>query len=237
MQFFILVLLICLFVFLYCVYLLARDDFIFLRRDVAMEKVFNIIFIGGLISLFFARLFYGLFEGKNVLSNPFVFLLFPYFPGLSLLGGVMGAGVFFGFLASRKKDSLPVGRLADFFSIAFLITLPIGYLGYYMLSENGFSVIRAGSLVITYLILFVIFLRFLLPNLLSGKFKEGTIALIFLVSFSLINIASNAFLKMSILDFFKNPENLILIAGFFASSAFLTKHEDLFSKIKKFRRT
>ena len=112
MQFFILILLICLFVFLYCVFVLANEDFVFLRQDVTMEKIFNIIFIGGLISLFFARLFYE-FSAKNIFSNPLVFLLIPYFPGLSLLGGVAGAGAYFLFLKIRKENSLPLGRIGE----------------------------------------------------------------------------------------------------------------------------
>lgn len=229
MQFFIVVLLICLFVFLYCVYLLANDDFIFLRKDVTMERLFNVIFLGGLISLFFARLFYGL-HAKSILSNPFVFLLFPYFPGLSLLGGVLGAGVFFGSIARFKKE-LPLGRMSDFFSIAFLITLPIGFLGYFMFSEAG-SGVRVGSLVITYLISFMIFLRFLLPQLLNGKLKEGTITFLFLMCFSAVSLISNAFPKITVLDFFKNFENLILIIVFLSSIGLLIKKESLLLKIK-----
>lgn len=236
MQFFILVILICLFVFLYCVYLLANDDFIFLRRDVTMERLFNIIFLGGLVSLFFARLFYGLFYVKNILLNPFVFLLFPYFPGLSMLGGVLGAGVAFLFLATRKKSTLPLGRMSDFFSIAFLVTLPVGFIGFLMFSEDGFSVIRAGSLVITYLVLFVIFLRFLLPQLLNGKLKEGTITFLFLICFSGVTLISNAFPKISVLGFFKNFENLILLTTLIGSLVFLIKQEGLLPKIKKLRR-
>ena len=232
MQFFIFVLLVCLFVFLYCVYLLSNDDFIFLRRDLTMERLFNIIFLGSLSCLFFARLFYG-FHAKSILANPFVFLLFPYFPGLSLLGGVLGGGVIFLFLRARRENSLPLGRMSDFFSIAFLITLPIGYLGYFMFSEDGFSSIRTGSLVITYLILSVIFLRFLLPQLLNGKFKEGTIAFLFLISFSVVNLISNAFSKMSFLDFFKNLENLIFLAVLIALSVFLIKQENLLLKIRR----
>lgn len=233
MQFFILVIIICLFIFLYCVYLLANDDFIFLRRDVTMERLFNIIFIGGLISLFFARLFHGVFYAKEILANPFVFLLFPYFPGLSLLGAVVGAGVFFGFLA-RFKKGLPLGRMSDFFGVAFLITLPIGILGYFMFSEDSFPVIKAGSLIVVYLILFVIFLRFLLPQLLNGKFKEGTITFLFLISFSVVSLISNAFSKINILDFLKNLENTILIVVLIASIALFIKQEGLLSKIKKF---
>jgi len=231
MQFFILVLLICLFIFLYCVYLLANDDFIFLRRDVTMERIFNVILIGALISLFFARLFYGGFHAKNILSNPFVFLLFPYFPGLSLLGGVIGTGAVFLYLTTRKKNQLPLGRLSDFFSIAFLITLPIGFLGYFMFAD-GLPVVEAGSLVISYLVLFIIFLRFFLPSLLNGKLKEGTITFMFLICFSIISLISNAYPKIDLLSFIKNPENLILIVVFFTSVVFLIKQESLLRKTK-----
>jgi len=235
MQFFIIVLLICLFVFLYCVYLLANDDFIFLRRDVTMERLFNIVFLGSLFSLFFARLFYG-FHAKSVLANPFVFLLFPYFPGLSLVGGVLGAVVVFLFLATRKKNSLPLGRMADFFSIAFLVTLPVGFLGYFMFAENGFSAVAAGSLVITYLILFIIFLRFLLPSLLNGKLKEGTITCLVLILFSGISLVSNLFPKINILDFLRNFDNLMLVVILIASAVFLIKQESLLTNLKEFRR-
>lgn len=236
MQFFIVVLLICLFVFLYCVYLLANDDFIFLRRDVTMERLFNNVFVGALFSLFFSRLYYGLFQGKSILSNPFVFLLFPYYPGLSLLGGVLGIGLFIGFLAIRRKNNLPLERMADFFSIAFLVTLPVGILGYFMFSDDGFSVVRAGSLVITYLVLFVIFLRFLLPSLLNGKLKEGTIAFMFLACFSIVSIISNAFGQINILDFFKNFDNLILIAILFSALGLTIRQENLITKVKELRR-
>lgn len=234
MQFFIVVLLICLFVFLYCVYLLSQDDFIFLRKDVTMEKLFNIVFLGSLSSLFFARLFYGLFEAKSVLSNPFVFLLFPYFPGLSIIGSVLGIVVFFGILKRWKKD-LPLGRMSDFFSIAFLVTLPIGIVGYFMFSEAGFTIQRALGLSIAYIVLFILFLRFLLPQLLKDKIKEGTIALLFLISFSLVNLISNAFPKINIQDFFKNFENLILLAAFIGSLVLLIKQEDLLSKIRSLK--
>lgn len=235
MQFFILVLAICLFVFLYCVYLLANEDFIFLRKDVTMEKLFNIIFLGGLVSLFVSRLFYGLNHAANILVNPFVFLLFPYFPGLSMLGGVVGAGVVFLFL-SRQKNTLPLGRMSDFFSIAFLVSLPVGFLGYYLFSEDSFSIIRAGSLVVTYLILFVIFLRVFLPQLLNGKLKEGTITFLFLICYSIVSLVGNALPKINIPDFFKNFENLILIAILLSSIGLVVKQENLLLKIKQFRR-
>ena len=233
MQFLIFVLLICLFVFLYCIYLLANDDFVFLRRDLTMERLFNIIFLGSLSSLFFARLFYGLFHTNNILFNPFVFLLFPYFPGLSLLGGALGIGISFLFLANNKKNQLPLERLSDFSSVAFLISLPIGILGFFMLSEDGFSVIKAGSLAVTYLILFVLFLRFLLPKLLNGILKEGTITLIFLICFSIINLISHISANFNFKNYLFNLENIILFLIFLVSLVLLTIQEKLLEKIKK----
>ncbi len=235
MQFFILVLLICFFIFLYCVYVLSNDDFIFLRRDITMEKLFNIIFLGGLVSLFSSRLFYGIFHAVNILSNPFLFLLIPYFPGLSLLGGVVGIGAFFLFLATRKKNLLPLGRMLDFFSIAFLISLPVGFIGFLMFAADNTAFIKVGSLAAGYFVLFIIFLRFLLPRLLNGKLKEGTIAFIFLICFSIVSLISNAFPQISLLNYSTNFQNLILITILIASAFFLIKQEDLLKKIKKLR--
>jgi prolipoprotein diacylglyceryltransferase len=234
MQFFILVLLVCLFVFLYCVYVLSNDDFIFLRRDVTMEKLFNIIFIGALASLFFSRLFYG-FSAKNILSNPFVFMLFPYFPGLSLLGGVVGAGAYFLFLMRRQENLLPLGRIYDFFSIAFLISLPIGFIGYSLFLGKGME-IKLGVEAILYFSLFIVFLKFFLPRLLNGKLKEGTIAYLFLICFSVISLISNAFSKINILGYFKNFENIALILIFLSLLVMLARHESLLLKIKQLKK-
>lgn len=231
MQFFIFVLLICFFIFLYCVYVLSSDDFIFLRKDVTMEKLFNIIFLGSLISLFFARVFYGLSHGGNIFSNPLVFLLFPYFPGLSLLGGVVGAGTVFLFLKTRKNNPLPLGRISDFFSIAFLISFPIGFLGYFLFSNESFSTIKSVSQGIVYMILFLVFLKFFHPRLLSGKFKEGTISYLFLIFFSLVSLFSNALPKINVLSYITNFENIIFVSLFILSTAMLIRQEKLF-KIK-----
>lgn len=234
MQFFILVLLICLFIFLYCVYVLANDDFIFLRRDITMEKLFNTIFIGGLISLSTARLFYG-FSAKNIFANPLVFLLIPYFPGLSLLGSVVGIGIYILFLAKRQGNLLPLERISDFFSIAFLVSLPIGFVGFLMFSGKNISIIKPGIQAVAYFILFLIFLKFFLPQLLNGKFKEGTITFLFLICFSMVSLISNAFPKTNILTYFKNFENIVLILIFILSLVFIINKEGLVGKFKKVR--
>lgn len=236
MQFSIFIFLICLFIFLYCVYVLANDDFIFLRRDVTMEKLFNMIFLGSFSSLFFARLFYGLFYENNIFSNLLVFLLFSYFPGLSLLGGVVGVGAYLLFSMRRRENPLPMGRICDFFSLAFLISLSIGFVGFLMFSEESIGTVKLGVQAVAYFILFIIFLKFFLPRLLNGKFKEGTISFIFLICFALVSLISNAFAKINVLAYFKNFENIILILILIFFAGILIWHENLLLKIKYFKK-
>lgn len=236
MQFFIFVLLICLFVFLYCVYILANDDFIFLRRDVTMEKLFNMVFLGGIIALFVSRLFYGFSHVQLIFKNPFTFLLIPYIPGLSLLGGVVGVEIYLLSLMRHQDNSLPLGRISDFFSIAFLISLPIGFVGNLLFSLGNVEIIKIGAQAVAYLILFIIFLKLFLPQLLNGKFKEGRITFIFLTCFSAISLVSNALLKIKILDYFTNFENIIFILIFFLSLLIFIKYDSLLLKIKEFRK-
>lgn len=197
-----------------------------------MERFFNIIMLGSLICLFTARIFYGIFHAKNILLNPFVFLLFPYFPGLSLVGAILGAGIVFLYLSLNKKKQLPIGRIFDFCSIGFLITLPVGILGYFMFSEERFSLVRAVSLMAVYTVLFSIFWKIFLPRMLNGKFKDGTITFLFLMCFSTISLISN------IVGNFKqifSLENIILSIMLVASIIALVGQEKFVEKIKKIR--
>src|SRR3989344_4407799 len=111
MNFFIIFLLLGLFLSLFTIYYLSRDDLILLRKDVTIEKVFNLAFIIFFGGLFFARLAYGILYSTKIFLNPLKFFLFPYFPGLSLTGGIAG-GVLLLFLILRFKN-LPIGRIFD----------------------------------------------------------------------------------------------------------------------------
>lgn len=231
MQFFILVLLVCLFIFFFCVYFLAKDDLILLRKDVSMEKFFNLIFLGTIFCLFSSRLFYGIFHATDILYNPIVFLLFPYFPGLSLVGGVIGGVIFFLYLYFVKKKQSPLGRMFDFCSIGFLATLPVGFLGYYMFAGEKFSTVKTISFMTVYAFLFVIFYKILLPRMINGKFKDGTITLLLLICFSGISLISHSVGDMKHLF---SLENMVLSLTLVASIAALVWQEKLFTKIMKF---
>ncbi len=194
MNFLFLVLIFCLFVFLYVVHSLSRDDFVILRSNASVEKIFNAAFLSAFFSLFIARLLFVVFNLKPVFHNPLGFLLFPYFPGLSLIGGLVG-----GFLMSLfilKVWSMPIGRILDFFSMGFLVSFPFGLLGSFLLSGEKISSSFIFSLVFYVLLLFA-FVKFILSLSLGGKLKDGSLSLLFMFSFSLIHLISNLIVNIS----------------------------------------
>jgi len=188
------------------------------------------IFIGIFPSLVMSRLFYGALHAKAILSNLWTFILIPYYSGLSLLGAVIGVGSYFLFLAVRRKDSFPLERIFDIFSIALSISLPIGFLGYLLFSVTRIEIIKVAIQAVIYFVIFIIFLKFFLNRLLTGKFKEGTISLLFLIFFSAVNLVINVFTKVTLLGYFKNYENLTLIFILLLAAGTAVWHENLIGK-------
>lgn len=176
MEYFIFVLLICFFLFLFCLFVFCNDDYVLFKKHITVEKVFNIAILVGLYSLFFARIFYVVFHFAPGFLNPLVFFLFPYFPGLSFAGGVIGGILFFVIYLHLAK--FPIGRLFDFFSLSLLYTFPLGLLLYFVLAEK-----LTIFLPIAIPLLFC--MAFLLKKLLhKGSLAEGSIGALSLLFLS-----------------------------------------------------
>lgn len=159
----------CLIIFLFVTYQLAKDDFLFLRRNITLDEIFNALFIGLPFALLFSRVFYIAFHPSWKYLNPLVFIAVPYFPGLSLIGGITGAWLFLSLYALQKK--LPTKRLIDIVSIAFLFSVSIGIFleGIVFL----FSTRLVGVEEIGISMLGIAFFIFLLTNFTKNALREG----------------------------------------------------------------
>src|SRR6185312_9578343 len=95
-----------------------------LRRNVSLEQVFDSAFLMAIFALLIARIVFVGLHFKTDYLNPLVFFLVPYFPGLSLAGGLIGSLAFLWFYTRFFK--IPTGRIVDIFSVSFISAFSSG---------------------------------------------------------------------------------------------------------------
>ncbi len=208
MIFFVLTFILSFFIFLFCIYILARDELILVRKNITLEILFNFTFYTVIISLFFSRLTFVLLHPSKDYLNPLVFLLFPYFPGLSLIGATVSGAAFIFLYGKIKK--WPSGKIFDFFSLAFLVSLPLGFFGS-QLSTNLGDIFSLVVIPFSLLVSFLFFLRILVPISMRNELKDGSLGFIFLIIFSFILLFSDLIRDGFEKDAFFKIENLLLV--------------------------
>ncbi len=217
----------CFFLFLLCLYGLVSDDFILFRKHITTERIFNIGFLIASVALFFARLFYVFFHFAPGFLNPLVFFLFPYFPGLSFAGGIIGGVLFLLFVA--RQQELPLGKFLDFFALSLFCTLPLGlFLEFIATKKTPVSFVLLGAVVVT-AILFALCLKLFKKS----NLKEGSTGLLSVLCVSLAVFVTGFVGKKDLVFFFLNGNDFLLIGIFLVSLGFLIKQEQLLLKVKK----
>lgn len=222
MQLFIFVLIFCFVVFLFRLYHLAVDDYVLIKKNITLEDVFNAAFVIALPSLLFARFFYVIFHPAHVFLNPLGFLLFPYYPGLSLSGGILGGAISLFVYASYGK--FPKARIFDFFTISLLFSIPFGLIGFVILSHFTSGI---GIKMLLFAIMFILTSVYLYPKSSALEIKDGSLSFLFLMFFSLISLLANSIDNPGIRNFIDNKENFLLIALLITSVVFVVKQEIL----------
>ncbi|HSA84461.1 MAG TPA: prolipoprotein diacylglyceryl transferase family protein, partial [Patescibacteria group bacterium] len=128
--------------FLYVIYKLVKDDYVFIRKNISLEQMFDVLFITTGVGLLFARLFYFLFHFGNG-ENIFLHFFSPDVGGLSFFGAFLGGLLTLYFFGKYKK--MPLERLFDFFILAFVVALPAGFIGTAFLAKNLAIVYLLGN--------------------------------------------------------------------------------------------
>jgi hypothetical protein len=175
--------------FFYILYKLVKDDYLLIRKNVSPEQVFDIAFWVLAISLLSGRSVALLEQG--IVRQEFFFSFFSSgTSGLSLTG-VCLSGVI-GLYVIVKHRRVPLGRLFDFFSLSFLSSLPPLFL-YSALILHGFSRVLAFYNGLAYIFVLVICFKLLYPKLMNRTIRDGTLALFFLIFFSVTSFFSALF--------------------------------------------
>lgn len=219
-------------IFLYCVFIFAKDDFILLRKNITLEQLFNISFVIYMLGFLCARFVYVLEHLSSKYLDPLVLFLFPYFPGLSLSGGILVGIAYLFFILNRKK--LPIFRVFDIFTIAFSFAFAAGLpivtlIDFFLIKKNALI----GGIGTGVFLLFAIMLTILF---LKNKIKDGSTGYFGVSIFSLLFIVLRIGLRGSKLYFHFVPEDLILAFiwfFFFAMFVYQETNLNFLSKKKK----
>jgi hypothetical protein len=221
MHFVFLIILFCFFIFLYVLYYISKDDFIIVRKDVSLESIFSTAFLVGFFSLISSRLFFAFFSQNQEYLNPIVFLAFPYFPGLSLTGSLIGGSLFLYFYTKYKK--MPAGKIFDLFTMSFIYVLPLGFLINFIILF-GKTTLFFNILFFISIFIFFLFAKIIFPFSTKGEIKDGSLGLIFLSLFAFFYFTIKLFLDIkdfSFIDF----ENIMLLFLIFTPLIILINQE------------
>ena len=215
------IILICFFIFLYLLYYFSRDDFVIVRKDISMERIFNLAFLTAIVSLFFSRLSFVLESLDPRLLNPLEFLAVPYFPGLSLIGGMLGAAIFIFLYGSFRK--LPVGKMLDLFTLSSMGVLPLGLIGNFIVHLGKVSLFSNLIFIFSIFVL-LLFAKIIYPFSGRGEIKDGTLGLMFGAIFSFLYFMIRLFLNLK--DFsFLSLDNILILVVLFSSLILLVNQE------------
>lgn len=217
----VLILIICFSIYLYNLFYFSHEDFLIIRKDIAMGKIFNLVFLTGFIALLSARIGFVIFNPSALYLNIIGFIAIPYFPGLSLIGGIVGGMIFAAIYSKVKK--LPIGKIIDLLTISLLGVLPIGFLLVFI-STLGRTNLSFNILFFASLIISVIFIKIIYRFCENGELKDGSFSMIFLSIISLIYFLVNLFINLKNFSFLQ-PENMFLFIIIFTSLILLVNHE------------
>lgn len=221
MHLILLTLLICFFVFLFTLYYLAKDDFIIIRKDIALEKIFNCAILTSIASLIFARLAYIFLSGQIKLLNPLNFFDLPYYPGLSLIGGLIGGALFT--YSYAKYKNMPPGKIFDLFAMSFISVLPVGFFLNFLFSVFKTSIFF--NILFTFsIIILLLFSKLIFQFSQKGEIEDGSLGLIFLAIFSFFYFTIKLFLDVKGFSLI-SPENILLFLLLFSSIVILINRE------------
>jgi prolipoprotein diacylglyceryltransferase len=210
------------FVFLFCLYKLSKDDIVLIRKNISLDQLFNVVFLISIAGFLSARIFYVLSNPDRGFLNPLVFFLVPYFPGLSLVGGVAGAVLLLIYYGRQKK--YPVGRILDFVVISLFAALPLGYIAV-VFEKRTMTFLESIFLPILYGLLFLIMYKVFFPRLIQNNLQPGSIGTLGLILFSLISFLTSMVQNKMGLIWFIGITEVLSAAIFFTALYFLVRQE------------
>lgn len=191
---YLLVIFLCLFI----VYILSKSDFVLLRQNISLSEIFDALFITLICAYLVGRTFNMINRHEsNLLDILRFFHVFKY-PGLSLLGVLLGGGLSLYLIFMKNKAQ---GRICDIFAISFLPLFAVNLLFFEKYPHALFF------LPYILFLISIVFFIFLVSSHNKYTLRDGSISLIVLLfaalatfAFEYVSRTPNIFLSLSFLQ-------------------------------------
>lgn len=157
------------------IFSLARRDLVLVRHSIGEEAIIDLVIASFFFGFLGARILHVAIYFENFGFDIFRWILFPYFPGLSLMGGVLGALGFI--LIFCRKRKLPIRTILDIAVLGFLLASPFGFLGAFPIY------------IIEGILFFLLFLIFTIFRKMRIIRRDGIVALTFFCIFAIVTFA------------------------------------------------
>lgn len=205
----------------FILYILSKNDFVFLRKNITLHNMFDTMILSLLGFLLTARVLFVFGGLHSELYNPITFLHILRYPGILYLGGVIGFAAV-SFLRFRKRKI--IFHILDIYSLAlyplFLLSL--------------FSSNITGNFLYFNVFIFLLSIFFFSLGIYSYRnivLKDGSVALLFLCLAAVFTIINEFSGGTRVLFIFTIAQIVSLIL-FIISSVLLLTHES-FLNFKK----
>src|SRR5947207_1253436 len=119
------------------------------------------------------------------------------------------------YLIGRHKK-IPLGRLFDFFTLALVVAMPLGFLSSSIFAK-GFNLAAGVANTIVYFIFALFCVKYVHPKLNSRELKEGNLQILFLLFFSVVSFINVTMLQQKGKIVLLSIESVVLILLFFFS--------------------
>jgi len=139
-------------------------------------------------------------------------------------------GMAFLFYYGRLKK-WPSGRIFDFFALALLASLPLGFFCAQALI-NIADVFIVIIMPVIYMAMLLFFMKVLLPLNVRGEIKDGSLGFLFLMIFSFTSLFARIVRSDDTLKFFTQIDTILLLLLFFFALFFLFLQEKGIKKNK-----
>ncbi len=209
-----------LFLSLFTLFALSKNDFVLLRRGVTVPNIFDTSFVGILVGLVSARVFYIFDTFLFSYFNPIQFVHIFLYPGVSLLGFYIGffSAVLYFYL--RKKA---FARAIDLYTISFFFIF-VAYLVYGILAF-GNDIFRILHLILS-LMFFILMVHFYRHFTL----KDGSTGILVLAFVSGSYVVSMLEMSRAFVLPFLSITQILSLVVFVGSLIFFVLHQFVFKK-------